>query len=65
MKVTNDAVAKLKALINNPKFADDVVKFGNGNNAAGTRIRGVMQELKKLAQEVRQDIQDIRAQRSK
>jgi len=37
---------------------DDVDKFFvKGNKTAGTRIRKVMQELKKMAQEVRVDVQ--------
>ena len=35
---------------------DDVVKFEKGNKAAGRRIRKNMQNIKKLAQEVRVDI---------
>ena len=32
--------------------------FIRGNKTAGTRIRKVMQELKKVAQEVRDDVQE-------
>lgn len=40
---------------------DDMSKFYNkGNKAAGTRARKGLQELKKLAQEVRLEIQDIK-----
>lgn len=35
----------------------DVVKFFEGNNAAGSRVRKVMQDIKKLAQEVRKEVQ--------
>jgi hypothetical protein len=39
----------------------DIEKFyEKGNKSAGTRIRKAMQELKKLAQEVRQDVQDTK-----
>ena len=38
----------------------DVIKFGNGNKSAGTRIRKAMQEIKTLAQKVRTDVQDIK-----
>lgn len=31
--------------------------YDKGNKAAGTRIRGKMQELKTMAQEIRTDIQ--------
>jgi hypothetical protein len=37
----------------------DVEKFySKGNSSAGTRVRQAMQELKKLAQDLRIDIQD-------
>ena len=38
---------------------EDFEKFyEKGNNAAGTRVRKGMQELKNLAQEVRLEVQD-------
>ena len=41
----------------------DVVKFAEkGNKAAGTRIRQAMQELKKLAQQVRVEVQESKNQ---
>ena len=40
---------------------DDFVKFyEKGNQAAGTRVRKGMQDLKNLAQEIRIEIQDIK-----
>ena len=36
----------------------DVIKFVEGNNSAGTRVRKAMQAVKKLAQEVRVEVQD-------
>jgi hypothetical protein len=40
---------------------DDFEKFFiRGNKTAGTRIRKVMQELKKMAQEVRDDVQEYK-----
>ena len=36
----------------------DVTKFIEGNNSAGTRVRKAMQEIKKLAQFVRVEVQD-------
>lgn len=40
---------------------DDFEKFFiRSNRTAGTRIRKVMQELKKLTQEVRDDVQDFK-----
>ncbi len=32
--------------------------YGKKNKAAGTRVRKAMQELKKLAQDIRVDVQD-------
>ena len=40
---------------------DDLKKFyGKGNKAAGTRARKGLQRLKKLAQEIRMEIQEIK-----
>ena len=36
----------------------DVTKFIEGNNSAGTRVRKAMQEVKRLAQDVRVEVQD-------
>ena len=36
----------------------DVTKFVEGNNSAGTRVRKAMQEIKKIAQFVRVEVQD-------
>ena len=36
----------------------DAVKFDNGNNSAGTRVRKAMQNIKGLAQEVRIEVQE-------
>ena len=36
----------------------DVSKFVDGNNSAGTRVRKAMQDIKKLAQFVRVEVQD-------
>ena len=42
----------------------DVEKFyEKGQSAAGTRVRKGLSDLKKLAQEMRNEIQDIKAQR--
>ena len=37
---------------------DDAERFVLGNKSAGTRVRKYMQNIKKLAQEVRVEIQD-------
>jgi hypothetical protein len=34
--------------------------FVKGNKTAGTRVRRVMQELKKFSQEIRNDVQDYK-----
>ena len=34
--------------------------FNGGNNAAGTRVRKAMQEVKVLAQEIRVEVQDTK-----
>ena len=36
---------------------NDVTKFVEGNNSAGTRVRKAMQAIKSLAQEVRVEVQ--------
>ena len=36
----------------------DVTKFIEGNNSAGTRVRKAMQVVKKLAQDIRVEVQD-------
>jgi hypothetical protein len=38
----------------------DVVKFYEGNNAAGGRVRKAMQELKDLAHTLRKDVLDTK-----
>ncbi len=42
-------------------FEADFVKFyEKGNKAAGTRVRKHMNELKKKAQEIRREVQEIK-----
>ena len=36
----------------------DVIKFIEGNNSAGTRVRKAMQVVKQLAQDVRVEVQE-------
>ena len=36
----------------------DVIKFIDGNNSAGTRVRKAMQTVKSLAQDVRVEVQE-------
>lgn len=50
---------EIKSLID--ELEPDMEKFyEKGNKAAGTRARKTLQELKKLAQEVRLEIQDMK-----
>lgn len=43
------------------ELEEDLVKFyEKGNKAAGTRARKQLQELKKLSQDIRLEIQDIK-----
>ena len=37
---------------------NDVSKFVDGNNSAGTRVRKAMQAVKSLAQDIRVEVQD-------
>jgi hypothetical protein len=42
-------------------FEKDFIKFyDKGNKSAGTRVRKQMNELKRKAQEVRKEVQDIK-----
>lgn len=42
----------------------DAAKFDNGDNTAGVRVRKAMQNIKKVAQEIRQTVQrEIRRNR--
>jgi hypothetical protein len=54
-------IQELKDLV--VSFEKDFVKFyEKGNKSAGTRVRKAMNELKRKAQEVRKEVQDIKAQ---
>jgi len=50
---------KLKELIGSVE-ADADKFFNKGNAAAGTRVRKAMQDLKNLAQEIRNDVTSIK-----
>ena len=44
------------------ELEDDFTKFyDKGNKAAGTRVRKAMQDLKAMAQDIRVDVQDKKA----
>ena len=47
---------KLQNVINDCQ--NDVSKFVEGNNSAGTRVRKAMQTVKSLAQDIRLEVQD-------
>lgn len=54
-------IDEVKALM--ASLEDDMDKFYNkGNKAAGTRARKTLQDLKKLAQDIRTEIQDMKNQ---
>lgn len=50
---------KLKDLINSIE-ADADKFYNNGNSAAGTRVRKGMQEIKVLAQDIRNEVTEIK-----
>ncbi len=44
-------------------FEKDFIKFyDKGNKSAGTRVRKHMNELKRKAQEIRKEVQELKAQ---
>ncbi|MDX1641484.1 MAG: histone H1 [Balneolaceae bacterium] len=52
-------IEEVKSLVT--ELEEDLDKFyEKGNKAAGTRARKQLQELKKLSQEIRLEIQDIK-----
>ena len=52
----NSTFDELQDVINDCQT--DVIKFRDGNNSAGTRVRKAMQTVKSLAQDVRIEVQD-------
>jgi len=46
----------LQNIINDSQ--SDVTKFVEGNNSAGTRVRKAMQSIKKMAQDIRVEVQN-------
>lgn len=51
----------LKAII--AGMENDVTKFYGGNNAAGTRVRKQLQELKKVCNDMRANVQEVKESR--
>ena len=59
MSTNNDRLEQLITLLEESR--EDFTKFyERGNNAAGTRIRKTMQEVKNVAQELGVDVQDTK-----
>ena len=56
MNKLNNEFDELQNVINDCQ--NDVTKFIEGNNSAGTRVRKTMQAIKALAQEVRTEVQE-------
>jgi len=54
-----EQITKLKELIAAAEV--DADKFSKGNNAAGTRLRGIMQQIKVAAQEVRTAVTEAKS----
>jgi len=59
MTTTTNRLEQLIALLEETR-ADHEKFFTGGNNAAGTRVRKAMQEVKVLAQELRVEVQDTK-----
>jgi len=53
-----EAFQRLKTLVS--VIEDDMAKALGGNKAAGTRVRQTMQDIKAVAQEIRQKVLEIR-----
>jgi len=54
-----ESYEELKRLVESVE--EDVRKAAGGNKAAGTRVRKSMQDVKKIAQEVRTKVLELRA----
>ena len=59
MTTTTNRLEQLIALLEETRVDHDKF-FNGGNNAAGTRVRKAMQEVKVLAQELRVEVQDTK-----
>ena len=59
MTNTTNRLEQLIALLEETRVDHDKF-FNGGNNAAGTRVRKAMQEVKGLAQELRVEVQDAK-----
>lgn len=57
-----DKIKLLKELLQT--IEEDAVKFyDKENNAAGTRLRNSLQQVKQLSQELRNEVQDVKTNR--
>ena len=56
MNELNNTFDELQNVINDCQ--GDVTKFVDGNNSAGTRVRKAMQDIKRLAQDMRTEVQN-------
>ena len=56
MNKLNNEFDELQNVINDCQ--GDVTKFIEGNNSAGTRVSKAMQMVKKMAQDIRVEVQD-------
>ena len=56
MNPLNTTFEELQDTINDCQT--DVTKFVEGNNSAGTRVRKAMQLVKRLAQDIRLEVQE-------
>ena len=56
MNQLNNTFDELRETINDCKT--DLIKFVDGNNSAGTRVRKAMQAIKQLAQDIRLEVQE-------
>ena len=56
MNPLNTTFDELQNAINDCQY--DVTKFVEGNNSAGTRVRKAMQLVKRLAQDIRLEVQE-------
>ena len=59
MTNTTNRLEQLIALLEETRGDHDKF-FNGGNNAAGTRVRKAMQEVKTLAQELRVEVQETK-----
>lgn len=53
-----ESFERLKQMVN--ELDEEVAKAEGGNKAAGTRVRQAMQDIKAAAQDVRQQILELR-----